>query len=165
LIRITNYLSWHYELLSSTLPAMPAAAPPPRDPLVDALVQTAFATMAVLTKAAADADLSLTQFRVMAILRDRRMRMSDLAEYLGLEKSTLSGLVDRAEKRGLLKREPNPQDGRAIDVLLAPAGVALAREVAPAVTTALAPLTAALTPAERRRLEELLARMLTGRPA
>ena len=71
------------------------------DGLVDALAQAAFMTMAVLTKVAADNDLSLTQLRVLAILRDRRLRMTALADYLGLEKSTMTGLVNRAEKRGL----------------------------------------------------------------
>lgn len=41
--------------------------------------------MAVLTKVAADNELSLTQLRVLAILRDRRLRMTALAGYLGLE--------------------------------------------------------------------------------
>lgn len=140
-------------------------AAPATDPLVDALVQTSFATMAVLTKAAADADLSLTQLRVLGILRDRRLRMTALAEFLGLEKSTLSGLVDRAEKRGLVRRAPSPEDGRATEVFLAPDGIALAERVGAAVSAALAPLTAPLAPADARRLEALLTRMLTMRPA
>jgi DNA-binding MarR family transcriptional regulator len=135
------------------------------DPLVDALVQTSFATMAVLTKAAADNDLSLTQLRVMGILRDRRLRMTALAEYLGLEKSTMSGLVDRAEKRGLVQRAPSAEDRRAIEVFLTPAGAALAQRVGASVAEALAPLTAPLGAADQRRLEALLARMLTERPA
>jgi hypothetical protein len=88
------------------------------DDLVDTLVQSAFATMAVLTRIAAEHDLSLTQLRVLAILRDRRPRMTALADYLGLEKSTMSGLVDRAERRGLLERVPGAGDGRAVDVQL-----------------------------------------------
>ena len=81
-------------------------------PLIDALVRTAFFTTAVLSRVAAEHDLSLTQLRVLAILRDRQGSMSDLATYLGLDKSTISGLVDRAENRGLLRRTQNPLDGR-----------------------------------------------------
>ena len=69
---------------------MPADDAEP-DPLVDAMVQSAFATMAVLNRAAAENDLSLTQLRVLGILRDRRLRMAQLAGYLGLEKSTARG--------------------------------------------------------------------------
>ena len=128
--------------------------------LVDALVQVAFATMAVLTKAGADHDLSLTQIRMLGILRDRQLRMTALAAYLGLEKSTISGLAERAERRGLLLRAPSRKDGRAVDIMLSPAGIELARLVELEVQHALAPLTGQLTPAEQRRLQVLLARML-----
>ncbi|MCU1407511.1 MAG: Transcriptional regulator, MarR family protein, partial [Glaciihabitans sp.] len=72
--------------------------------LIDALAQSAFVTMGALTRIASENDLSLTQLRVLAILRDRRLRMTDLVGYLGLEKSTLTGLIDRAESRGLVSR-------------------------------------------------------------
>lgn len=136
--------------------------PPEADNLVDALVQTAFATMAVLNRVSAENDLSLTQLRVLAILRDRRLRMTDLADYLGLEKSTLSGLVDRAEQRGLLARAPNAEDGRAVDVFLTRKGAELASQGAADVHRLLSPLTDSLTPAERYRLQVLLEKMLAG---
>ena len=131
-----------------------------RDGLVDALAQAAFMTMAVLNQAAADDDLSLTQLRVLAILRDRRLRMTALAGYLGLEKSTMSGLVDRAEKRGLVQRAASPGDGRAVEVFLSPAGAELAERLQARIERSLRPMTSQLTPAEQGRLQTLLARML-----
>jgi DNA-binding MarR family transcriptional regulator len=130
------------------------------DDLVDAVVQTSFTTMAVLSRVGAEHDLSLTQLRVLAILRDRRLRMTDLADYLGLDKSTMTGLVDRAEKRGHLARARNHTDGRAVDVLLTPAGLALATRLTTQVATALTPLTDRLTPPENRRLASLLQHLL-----
>ena len=130
-----------------------------QDGLTDALVQAAFRTMAVLNRVGAEHDLSLTQLRVLAILRDRRVRMTALADYLGLEKSTMTGLVDRAEKRGLLERAPSASDGRAVDVFLSPAGVELAERGAAEVRRALRPLTGELSPTEQRRLQALLERM------
>src|SRR5580692_5577878 len=112
----TNYNSCYYQPKTSRLFGMAtsdsAAQPtaPDQRELIDALVTTSFATMAVLNRIAAQHDLSLTQVRVLAILRDRRVKMSELADYLGLDKSTITGLVDRAEKRGLLQRAPNPAD-------------------------------------------------------
>jgi DNA-binding MarR family transcriptional regulator len=132
-----------------------------QDGLVDALVQAAFATMAVLNKVGADNDLSLTQLRVLAILRDRRLRMTALADYLGLEKSTMTGLVDRAEKRGLLERAPNSSDGRAVDVFLSPEGAELAERLYTHVGRSLSPMTSELVPAEQRRLQALLELMLS----
>jgi DNA-binding MarR family transcriptional regulator len=141
--------------------AEPAAAS--HQELVDALVMTSFATMAVLNRIAAEHDLSLTQLRVLAILRDRRVKMSELTNFLGLDKSTVSGLVDRAEKRGLLQRAPNPHDGRGVDVFLAPSGMRLADRGVAQVAQALSPMTSALTLAEGRRLATLLERMLEHR--
>ena len=132
-------------------------------PLIDALVRAAFFTTAVLSRVAAEHDLSLTQLRVLAILRDRQGSMSDLASYLGLDKSTISGLVDRAEKRGLLRRTQNPLDGRGIDVALTAGGIELAERGAATVAQALSPLTKTLSVAEARRLTALLERMLGDR--
>ena len=130
-----------------------------QDGLVDALVQAAFAAMAVLNKVGADNDLSLTQLRVLAILRDRRLRMTGLADYLGLEKSTMTGLVDRAEKRGLLGRAPGANNGRAVDVFLSPDGAGLAERLYAQVVRSLSPMTSKLAPAERSQLQALLERL------
>jgi DNA-binding MarR family transcriptional regulator len=114
----------------------------------------------VLSRVAAEHDLSLTQLRVLAILRDRRVKMSELADYLGLDKSTISGLVDRAEKRGLLQRAPNPADGRATDVFLTAEGVQLADLGEAKIARSLSPMTGKLTRAETLRLTALLEHVL-----
>lgn len=128
--------------------------------LLDALAQTAFAMMAILHRVAAENDLSITQLRVGGILRDRRLRMTELARYLGLTKSTMTGLVERAETRGLMARASSRDDGRAVDVFLTKDGLTLAARVQGQVQDALAPLTGRLNAADRRRLQELLARLL-----
>src|ERR1700677_2245167 len=125
---------------------------PDQRELIDALVTTSFTTMAVLNRIAAEHDLSLTQIRVLAILRDRRVKMSELADYLGLDKSTITGLVDRAEKRGLLQRTPNPVDGRAVDVFLTAEGRELTERGAGRIAGSLSPMTSKLSRAEARRL-------------
>jgi len=129
--------------------------------LVDMLAETAFKVMGILTRLAAENELSLTQLRVLAILRDRRLRMSDLVAHLGLEKSSLTGLVARAEKRGLLHRAPNADDGRAVDVFLSEAGLALAERLTARFQRDMEPLTGALSPAGQDRLTTLLARLIT----
>lgn len=143
----------------------PAAAPddPEQHGLVDALVQASFVTMAVLNKVGAEHDLSLTQLRVLAILRDRRLRMTGLAEYLGLDKSSMTGLVQRAEKRGLLQRAANRTDGRAVDVLLTPAGEELTDRLRRHVAESLAPMIGTLSQPDQHRLETLLVRMIGRR--
>lgn len=128
--------------------------------LVDALVRSSFEVMGALTRVGASHDLSLTQLRVLGILRDRRARMTELAAYLGLDKSTLSGLVDRAERRGLLERGKNPEDGRVVDVFMTQAGRDLAEIVQEEVRRALTPLTDRLDDPDREQLLRLLGQTL-----
>ncbi|MFT3818506.1 MAG: MarR family transcriptional regulator [Rubrivivax sp.] len=139
-------------------PLKQAAAPGAA--LADALVPAAFATMAVLNRIGAENDLSLTLGRVLGILLDRRPRMAELADYLGLEKQTMSGLIARAEKRGLVARAPNAEDGRATDVFLTAEGTRLVKRLHAQVRQALAPLTGRLGAADQRLLQDLLERML-----
>ncbi|MFS8200397.1 MarR family winged helix-turn-helix transcriptional regulator [Streptomyces sp. CWNU-52B] len=131
------------------------------DALVDGLVRSSFQVMGVLTRIGAENDLSLTQLRVLGILRDRRPRMTELAAFLGLDKSTMSGLIDRAERRGLLARGKNPRDRRGVDVFLTPAGLELTQRLYEEVRRTLAPATGRLEPGQREQLVQLLEPVLS----
>jgi DNA-binding MarR family transcriptional regulator len=133
---------------------------PGPDEVMDNLVQVSFTVMALLSRAAAAHELSLTQLRVLAILRDRTPKMAELADYLGLDRSSVTGLVDRAAKRGLLRREAGGDDGRAVRVAMTPDGRRLAGIVEVEIAGLLAPLTRDLTASERNRLGALLGRVL-----
>lgn len=135
----------------------------PGEGLADALVTTAFVTMAVINKIGAENDLSLSLIRVLGILQDRRPRMAELADYLGLEKQTMSGLIARAEKRGLVARAPNEEDGRATDVFLTSDGAKLIKRLHVQGQQALAPLTEQLSASDQQLLQNLLQRMLETR--
>ncbi|MCA2211420.1 MarR family winged helix-turn-helix transcriptional regulator [Jidongwangia harbinensis] len=124
--------------------------------LIDALVRSTFRVTGVLTRIGAENDLSLTQLRVLGILRDRRPRVTELAAYLGLDKSTMSGLIDRAERRGLLARGRSPHDGRAVDVFLTPAGRELTQRLDVQIRHALAPAIGRLEPGQQTQLHALL---------
>jgi DNA-binding MarR family transcriptional regulator len=130
------------------------------DALIDVLVRSTFRVTGVLTRIGAENELSLTQLRVLGILRDRRPRVTELAAYLGLDKSTMSGLIDRAERRGLLARGKNPHDGRAVDVFLTPAGRELTHRLDVEIRNALAPQMRRLQPQRRGQLVGLLEHLL-----
>lgn len=51
------------------------------------------------------------------------LKANELGKRAGLEPSTMTGLLDRMERDGLVKREPDPHDRRANRILLTKAGV------------------------------------------
>src|SRR5580700_3076605 len=111
----------------------PAGAPPPAARqlnVIDGLAQLAFVVHGMLELRAAEHDLSVIQARLLGVLRDRTPTMNELARLLGLDKSSVSGLVNRAERRGLVQRVPSSQDRRAILVVLTDAGRSLVASAA-----------------------------------
>ena len=61
--------------------------------------------------------LPLTQYEVLLYLDaapDRRLRMTELARSVLLSQSGVTRLVDRLEARGLVVREPCPEDRRGL---------------------------------------------------
>lgn len=107
---------------------------------LDRLVQASFEVVAVVTRVGAEHDLSLTLTRMLGILRDRTLTMADLADYLGLERSTVSGLVDRAQARGLVARTANAADGRSVQIALTRAGATLAQDAEREIAAKVAPI-------------------------
>ena len=130
------------------------------DELRDNLVRVSFAVTAVLNRVAAEHDLSLTQLRVLGILRDREPTMAQLASYLGLERSTVSGLVDRAVQRGLVKKTTDPADARSVRVSLTAEAQRLATRIIAEINGLMAPMTDQLSNSEQNRLTALLAKVL-----
>ena len=72
-----------------------------------------------------DADLSHFEYWVLAMLSEapeRTLRMTALASRTSATLSRLSHVVARLESRGLLERFPCPEDRRATNARLTPAG-------------------------------------------
>lgn len=133
------------------------------DELRDSLVQVSFAVIAALSRIAAEHDLSLTQLRVLGILRDREPAMAELATYLGLERSTVSGLIDRAAQRDLVRKTTDAADGRSVRVSLTAEARRLVTAVTAEIGALMAPLTDRLNLGEQKRLASLLLKALDRR--
>ncbi len=151
-----------------------AQAPPNRQPntaqlpdlgIVDALAQLSFLVQGTLAKHAATQDLSVIQSRLLGILRDREPTMQELARFLDLDKSSVTGLVDRAEKRGLVQRAPSTDDRRAIRVKLTPAGRRAGLTLVNLFQADIARITGCLTEAESKALSTLATRIVNGHAA
>lgn len=82
-----------------------------------------------------DSNLGMVEYQVLAMLSespDRTMRMSSLAEVTNASLSRLSHLVKRLDGRGLVRREPDPADGRFTNAILTDKGFKTLAEAAPA---------------------------------
>ena len=74
-------------------------------------------------------DVTMTQLRVMFLIRERcEPSTGQLAEEMGIRPATLTGLADRLESRGLIRRWPDPIDRRVVRVGLTDAGASLLDE-------------------------------------
>ena len=80
-----------------------------------------------LERAAAARDLTLAQFRVLALIAAGDERASLLAERLAVAKPTITAVVDGLVDRALVAREAVTGDRRSIRVVLTPTGVAALR--------------------------------------
>jgi MarR family transcriptional regulator, lower aerobic nicotinate degradation pathway regulator len=162
-------VSWRHELSQVSFGGVSRTGSPQAAEkdvgLMDALVQLSFAVQGVLGAVSARHDLSTTQVRLLGILRDREPAMGDLREHLGLEKSSVTGLIDRAERRGLASRTSGRPDGRAVHVRLTTAGAELANRLASEIYADLARMLETLPAAGRRRLADLAESVLAADPA
>jgi DNA-binding MarR family transcriptional regulator len=81
-----------------------------------------------------DSNLGMVEYQVMARLSlspERTLRMSSLADLANASLSRLSHLVKRLEERGLMRREPDPADGRFTNAILTDTGFQVLEEAAP----------------------------------
>jgi DNA-binding MarR family transcriptional regulator len=69
-------------------------------------------------------DITLAQARVFQRIDRDGSRVTDLAEAAQLTKQTVGFLVDQLERAGYVERAPDPRDGRARLVRVAPRGAA-----------------------------------------
>jgi MarR family 2-MHQ and catechol resistance regulon transcriptional repressor len=78
-------------------------------------------------------DISPSQFNVLNLLQDHPGGCSqiELSRHLIMHRSNLTGLLDRMEARGLVRRTDNPDDRRAFNVKLTPEGKKLLNKILP----------------------------------
>src|SRR5665213_1311180 len=78
-------------------------------------------------------DLSPSQFNVLNLLYELPGGCSqvELSRRLIMHRSNVTGLVDRLESRGLLRRADSATDRRAFNVVLTPAGKKLIGDILP----------------------------------
>ncbi|MEU7029119.1 MarR family winged helix-turn-helix transcriptional regulator [Streptomyces sp. NPDC015232] len=74
------------------------------------------------TVAAASENLTASQGKALTVLRRGPAAMRALAETLTCDASNMTGIIDRLEKRGLVRREADAADRRVKNVILTAEG-------------------------------------------
>jgi DNA-binding MarR family transcriptional regulator len=106
------------------------------------------------------AQLTLTQVSVLRQLRAGPQTAGRLGHAVGLSPASLSHLVDRLERRGLVSRRREAEDRRVVEVCLEPAGESLLSEIKPLRGSDLHRAVESMTSEERRRLTSSLTRLV-----
>ncbi|MBS0633591.1 MAG: MarR family transcriptional regulator [Verrucomicrobia bacterium] len=97
--------------------------------------------------------LTAAQFNVLRILADEPEGLSQraLGDRLVVDRSSMTGLLDRMERAGMVRRTDHPEDRRVYQVRLTPAGRTLWEKAEPHYVAAVRQVTAGL--GAKRRVE------------
>jgi DNA-binding MarR family transcriptional regulator len=107
-------------------------------------------------------DLTPVQAKLLCVLLDGPKGMAELAQCFGVEKAALTGLMDRAERRGLAQRSSVPGDRRALQATLTEAGRRAAAAFHAEVNAELRRLIAPLAPHDREQFRSTMAEIIAG---
>ena len=134
----------------------------------ESLFRAQVAVMRRLQSGPAFRNLAVNEYDVLFTLSrcpSGWLRLNELNDNVLLSQSSLSRLVDRLEKRGLVERMPAPDDGRGVLLKLTEEGAALQKEIGREHVRDIAELVGpALTAAEQRELLRLTEKLRASLP-
>ncbi|AMO54516.1 MarR family winged helix-turn-helix transcriptional regulator [Endozoicomonas montiporae] len=104
--------------------------------------------------------LTYTEYDYLETLEESgTMRLSELAELMHVSKPTASNMVARLKRKKLVKRQPCPEDGRAIQVALSQKGQELLDNDRLFYDKLIANLLNDFTAKDKKQLEQLLTKV------
>ena len=111
-------------------------------------------------------NLTIQEFDVLAILRrcgpPFRRSVGVLCSYSLLSSGAMTNRVDRLEKKGLIRREPNPEDRRGVLVALTSTGRTLIDKLVVERFQEAHKRVSVLSPKEQKQLEVLLTKFMAA---
>jgi DNA-binding MarR family transcriptional regulator len=107
-----------------------------------------------------ESDLTTTQWAALAKLAEiGPLSQNLLGRQTAMDAATIKGVIDRLTKRGLTETRPDTEDGRRLLVALTEAGRETVERASPTALRITDETLAPLTPAQRKTLLELLAKL------
>ena len=131
----------------------------------DGLIQLCRFVQGIYARVSERHDLTPVHAKLICVLAFGPRGMAELARCFGVEKATLTGLVDRAEQRGLVRRSPVPGDRRALHVTLTDTGRRAATAFHAEATEELNHLLSALPATEREDFRRSIEKIIAVRQA
>jgi DNA-binding MarR family transcriptional regulator len=131
----------------------------------DGLIQLCRLVQDVYARVSERHELTPVQAKLICVLAFGPRGMTELAQSFGVEKATLTGLVDRAEQRDLVRRSPVRSDRRALQVLLTDTGRRAATAFHSEATDELNHLLSALPTTDREDFRRSIATIIDVRQA
>jgi len=128
--------------------------------LASALVQTMHRLQDLHAETSRPLGLTPQQAHLLCVLISGPLGMTELSRILSIERSSLTSMVDRLERRDLVARVANPADRRACRIELTAAGKDLAHQCHDAVVDRIRDLTSELPAATRQTLTKALQSIL-----
>ena len=128
----------------------------------NALIQVSRLVQGIHARTAERHHLTQVQAKLLCALAFGPRGMLELAQLFGVEKAALTGLVDRAERRGLVTRSPVPGDRRALSVTLTETGRRAAFAFHAAATEELNRLMSPLAPRQGEQFRNAMAKIIAG---
>lgn len=100
------------------------------DQVLEAILYLYTESRRVTKELARRADLTGPQLTVVKLLEHiGDLSLSSLSEKIGAQNSTVTGIIDRMEREGLVTRERSTEDRRVVYIKLSEKGRELAREI------------------------------------
>lgn len=117
----------------------------------------------VFMEETADSGLTPVQFAALhAVMAQPGMDQSTLAAGIGFDTSTIGGVIDRLEVRGWMVRRVSPQDRRARQLFVTPAGETLLQAVHASVLRTQERILSPLSAAEQQEFLRMLKVLVTA---
>jgi DNA-binding MarR family transcriptional regulator len=130
--------------------------------LATALIRLCFVVQRIFGDISRRYGLTPQHAQLLGVLGRGPLGMAELGEVLNLEKSSLSGLIDRAEARALVDRVRDENDRRTCRVSLTGSGTELAAHFRDDVSDELNALAADLPEPRKQRLIAAIWEVLSG---
>ncbi len=161
--RASNTITDDYDTITDAWPGAAALAPvepPPWLRVETTLMATARAIRQAFDHRLGALDLNLTQATMLAYVADYGpVTQTQMADRNGIGRAATGSTIDRLQARGLVERQPDPNDRRVWLVAITTAGRAVANDIATIDRVLRSELRNGITKNERSALASVMNRM------